>query len=188
MRKPLLMDEASIRRRAWCAVARALDTGLLKIQPCAVCGRWNTHAHHEDYAKPLDVRWLCAAHHLARHREIRATKVSDCASTMSNAILVVRFPDGALRYGTYQGSSDTPYPTLYLTPSEWQQAKTASRQDPIGEVYPVDIYSDYGNGWSWKGTAAKNTLVDDGYIFDQYLGMTMPERTGEGQPDWLPLI
>lgn len=36
-----------------------------KGQDCA--GR--IHAHHDDYAKPLEVRWLCRHHHDKLHRE-----------------------------------------------------------------------------------------------------------------------
>ncbi len=39
--------------------------GLLKRKPCEVCGTWdNLERHHDDYAKPLQVRWLCRKHHL----------------------------------------------------------------------------------------------------------------------------
>jgi len=35
-----------------------------------VCGSSEyIHAHHDDYDKPLDVRWLCAAHHKQWHDE-----------------------------------------------------------------------------------------------------------------------
>ncbi len=37
--------------------------------PCVYCGK-KAHAHHEDYSKPLDVIWLCPAHHKKRHAEI----------------------------------------------------------------------------------------------------------------------
>jgi hypothetical protein len=30
----------------------------------------NLHAHHEDYAEPLQVRWLCRVCHLHRHDDI----------------------------------------------------------------------------------------------------------------------
>ena len=46
---------------------------LCKIvpKPCEVCGiEKNIHAHHDDYDKPLEVRWLCALHHRELHREI----------------------------------------------------------------------------------------------------------------------
>ncbi len=57
-------------RRAHAAVAVAIRKGRLTKQPCAVCGSLNAHAHHEDYSKPLDVMWLCPAHHNARHRAL----------------------------------------------------------------------------------------------------------------------
>lgn len=38
--------------------------GLLIAEPCAVCGTTEQiEKHHEDYGKPLDVVWLCRAHH-----------------------------------------------------------------------------------------------------------------------------
>ena len=33
-----------------------------------MCGAANAQGHHEDYAKPLDVTWLCARCHSAVHR------------------------------------------------------------------------------------------------------------------------
>jgi len=42
----------------------------LERQPCEVCGDLNVHAHHDDYSKPLDVRWLCRSHHGAVHRRV----------------------------------------------------------------------------------------------------------------------
>jgi hypothetical protein len=49
------------------AVARAKRKGILVPGPCERgpegCGPGKVHAHHDDYAKPLKVRWLCARHH-----------------------------------------------------------------------------------------------------------------------------
>lgn len=50
-------------------VAYAIRKGNLFSEPCAECGSEDTHAHHDDYAKPLNVRWLCAAHHRQWHVE-----------------------------------------------------------------------------------------------------------------------
>ncbi len=54
------------------AIARAyanvyLRRGLLEKGPCEVCGG-PAQMHHDDYDKPLDVRWLCRTHHLNLHR------------------------------------------------------------------------------------------------------------------------
>lgn len=48
----------------------ALERGVLERQPCEVCGDPKTDGHHDDYAKPLEVRWLCRVHHMALHRKV----------------------------------------------------------------------------------------------------------------------
>jgi hypothetical protein len=56
------------KNRARVLVGRAIVDGRLVRQPCEVCGDQKSHAHHEDYSKPLDVMWLCHKHHIALHR------------------------------------------------------------------------------------------------------------------------
>jgi len=51
------------------AVVSALSIGMLTRLPCEVCGAEPTHAHHDDYLRPLAVRWLCLSHHFRWHRE-----------------------------------------------------------------------------------------------------------------------
>lgn len=50
-------------------VNNAIRGGKLFREPCEECGENKTHAHHDDYAKPLNIRWLCTACHNAWHRE-----------------------------------------------------------------------------------------------------------------------
>jgi hypothetical protein len=37
--------------------------------PCEKC-RKKAHAHHDDYSKPLEVRWLCIKHHKEEHARL----------------------------------------------------------------------------------------------------------------------
>ena len=55
------------RSVAHSAVARAIRSGLLARLPCESCGNPQSVAHHDDYDKPLDVRWLCQACHRQHH-------------------------------------------------------------------------------------------------------------------------
>lgn len=55
------------KARAWAAVHAAIKKGVLVRQACEVCGEQKTDAHHDDYSKPLDVRWLCHMCHEAHH-------------------------------------------------------------------------------------------------------------------------
>lgn len=54
------------KHKAHGIVRRAIRKGALKPQPCEKCGA-KAQAHHDDYSKPLDVRWLCVKHHAEHH-------------------------------------------------------------------------------------------------------------------------
>ena len=42
---------------------RAIRGGTLIKMPCEICGNPKAEKHHDDYSKPLEVRWLCMKHH-----------------------------------------------------------------------------------------------------------------------------
>jgi ribosomal protein S27AE len=46
-----------------------VQAGNIIKKPCAKCGSEKVHAHHEDYTKPFEILWLCAACHHAHHRK-----------------------------------------------------------------------------------------------------------------------
>ena len=59
------------KARAHLAVHRAVVRGHLKRpSECSACGATGVaiQGHHDDYSRPLDVRWLCAACHGKVHR------------------------------------------------------------------------------------------------------------------------
>lgn len=62
-------DAKAMARRA---VKYALRRGDLTRDPCEVCGGEPTDGHHDNYSKPLEVRWLCKTHHGQAHRTVAA--------------------------------------------------------------------------------------------------------------------
>jgi hypothetical protein len=63
------------KTRARQAFAYAVKSGRLERKPCEVCGSIKSQGHHDDYSKPLDVKWLCFKHHRERHGQIVTAKV-----------------------------------------------------------------------------------------------------------------
>ena len=43
------------------------DLKIIKL-PCEICGSDKVNAHHDDYAHPLKIRWLCDIHHTEWHK------------------------------------------------------------------------------------------------------------------------
>lgn len=66
------------------AVANAVRTGSLIARPCETCGSTKVQAHHDDYSRPLDIRWLCFRHHREAHGQI---VVSDARAPGTSAEL-----------------------------------------------------------------------------------------------------
>jgi hypothetical protein len=64
-------QENVIKRAASLIVNNHVRDGkLMKPDNCSICGIEPTrlHGHHDDYAKPLSVRWLCPKCHTAWHK------------------------------------------------------------------------------------------------------------------------
>lgn len=73
MRKPRIRTGAM--ESAHKKVSYAIEHGRLERAPCMICGdERRVQAHHDNYARPLDVVWLCQRHHLERHRSLPPTK------------------------------------------------------------------------------------------------------------------
>lgn len=55
------------KRKARELLRIAVARGEVKKYPCEVCGNKRSQGHHDDYNKPLEVRWFCALHHKQLH-------------------------------------------------------------------------------------------------------------------------
>lgn len=74
-RRPDVKAKRAIRQ----AVYWAVRTGVIRRPTrCERCGQspppHRLHAHHPDYAKPLDVVWLCSLCHGLEHARLRAER------------------------------------------------------------------------------------------------------------------
>ena len=66
---PCRQSNDRLIRGAHAKVHKSLRDGSLVKQPCEVCGAIRVDAHHDDYSKPLSVRWLCPLHHRQHHAQ-----------------------------------------------------------------------------------------------------------------------
>jgi ribosomal protein S27AE len=71
-------------------VAAAVAAGKLVRQPCEVCGATVAQAHHDDYDKPLEVRWLCKPCHWAHHYPPREPPVMIRADITRDELLALK--------------------------------------------------------------------------------------------------
>lgn len=70
--KAKLRDPAKVRARS--VANLAIRSGQIKRGTCEVGDGsclGSVQAHHDDYSKPLEVRWFCRSHHQRMHRAER---------------------------------------------------------------------------------------------------------------------
>ena len=59
------------KTRAYSFVWRAIKSGKITREPCEVCGtEVRVQAHHDDYSRELNIRWLCFVHHRELHGQL----------------------------------------------------------------------------------------------------------------------
>ena len=55
--------------RARYMASNAIRAGKVKRGACETCGTDKVEAHHDDYDKPLELRWFCMTHHKEYERK-----------------------------------------------------------------------------------------------------------------------
>lgn len=87
----LKWDRANPKAKwAHMALASAIRRNLIERGPCEVCGAFHgiegavIHGHHDDYDRPMAVRWLCRLHHRQHHA--RAGNVGYPDTTLSDKV------------------------------------------------------------------------------------------------------
>jgi hypothetical protein len=69
--RPFRTEEQKFKDAVRKLTMAALKQGKITRQPCEICYTTDdVHAHHDDYSKPLDVRWLCRKHHNEHHKNL----------------------------------------------------------------------------------------------------------------------
>ena len=70
-RAKVWQEKNHVKRAAHIIVGNAIRDGRLFKDNCEVCGHNVVDGHHDDYEKPLEVRWLCRDHHAEHHKNER---------------------------------------------------------------------------------------------------------------------
>ncbi len=109
---------------------------------------------------------------------------------MSSGFALVRFPNGEIRYGVYSGTVDFLHRGLYDTMKEaFASYRAGALTDPVGDREEVEVYTNYGGGMWWTGTAWRNAAADDA-VDPWNLLFEFGQRTGpetvrhDGMPEW----
>lgn len=63
-----MMEKYPGKYKARSILRNAVRLGHIEKKPCEVCGVIAVESHHDDYSKPLDVRWFCHQHHCELER------------------------------------------------------------------------------------------------------------------------
>ena len=57
--------------RAAAQARYALKKGLIEKKACENCSSDKVEMHHDDYSRPLEIRWLCRSCHMKEHKHLK---------------------------------------------------------------------------------------------------------------------
>lgn len=111
---------------------------------------------------------------------------------MSRANAQVKFPDGTIKYGIYNGTVDAYWSPLFNSSEEaWRAWDEYYKNDALDDrkwrdpyddsFYDVEIADDYGGGDCYIGRASKSQIV--GATNVDFMNRIKRNGTG-GIPDW----
>lgn len=113
---------------------------------------------------------------------------------MSRANAQVKFPDGTIKYGIYNGTVDVYWAPLFNSSEEaWDAWTEYYKKETLDErrwldphddsYYDVEIADSYGNGSTYNGRASKSQIVGATNIdfMNQKLS-GLPEWWSSGEP------
>ena len=120
------------------AVSRAIRNGtLIRPENCDRCGvKCKPNAHHDDYARFLDVMFLCPICHAQRHKELNRLRTTETMSTEKQQDEIIDSDEFARRYSLNQG-----------TPAVWRARKLGPKFVKLGRAvrYRVSDIEDWIN-------------------------------------------
>lgn len=64
----------AVKQNARITLSYYVKIGRVIKLPCEICGEIKVDGHHDDYGKPLEVKWLCRKHHADLHKELKKLK------------------------------------------------------------------------------------------------------------------
>lgn len=73
----VLNPVAALKMSVRSLTRHSIKAGKLVRLACEACHNPKTEAHHDDYAKPLDVRWFCKRCHQDFHRGVLKLREGD---------------------------------------------------------------------------------------------------------------
>lgn len=120
------------KHAAHLALTAAIRRGELVRGPCEVCGDPMTDGHHDDYSKPLDVRWLCRTHHIEHHKE--AGTQAPPVDTNSRAKATRAKPPARPKAGA-NGVASRPRPGRAVAPAAKKAVKALRDK---GDIIPAE--------------------------------------------------
>lgn len=114
---------------------------------------------------------------------------------MGMSRMMVRFPDGSVKFGSYQNTADIGSPWLGDTPEEaellYRRSHGESAMLPTeGDLVEVELYIPYGGGTHGKMDARGGHLTEHAYYVYQCggWGVDLPPTMRDiqkGEPNWV---